>query len=55
MGKVKKSPDEMTFLEHLEDLRKRLIWSLIVAVFVALIPAFIFAKPFYVLAQPVTQ
>ena len=25
---TKKSPDEMTFLEHLEDLRKRLVWSL---------------------------
>ena len=33
----RKSPDEMTFLEHLEDLRKRLLHS-IVALFVAVIP-----------------
>jgi hypothetical protein len=24
MGKIKKTPDEMSFLEHLEDLRTRL-------------------------------
>ena len=29
MRKGKKSPDEMTFLEHLEDLRKRLFYSFI--------------------------
>ncbi len=55
MGKVKKSPDEMTFLEHLEDLRKRL-WYSFVAIFVVLIPAWFFSKQiFEVLAKPVTQ
>ena len=53
--KTKKSPDEMTFLEHLEDLRKRLVWSL-GAVFIAVIPAFMFAKPIYAfLSKPLTQ
>ena len=55
MGKAKKSPDEMTFLEHLEDLRKRLFYSFI-AVFVGVIPCWVFAKPLYnILARPVTQ
>ena len=55
MGKAKKSPDEMTFLEHLEDLRKRL-WYSFVAIFVAVIPAWIFSKDVYeILAKPVTQ
>jgi sec-independent protein translocase protein TatC len=55
MGKAKKSPDEMTFLEHLEDLRKRLFYSFI-AVFVGVIPCWIFAKPLYnILARPVTR
>ena len=36
MGMAKKSPDEMTFLEHLEDLRKRIFYSL-VAIFVVAI------------------
>ena len=52
---TKKSPDEMTFLEHLEDLRKRLVWS-IACLFVTVIPAFMFAKPIYAfLSQPLTQ
>jgi sec-independent protein translocase protein TatC len=55
MGKAKKSPDEMTFLEHLEDLRKRL-WYSFVAIFVAVIPAWIFSKEIYgILSRPVTQ
>ncbi len=55
MGKVKKSPDEMTFLEHLEDLRKRLIWA-IACLFVTVIPAFMFAKPIYSwMARPLTD
>ncbi len=54
-AKVKKSPDEMTFLEHLEDLRKRLIYSLI-ALFVGLIPGAIWASDiFNILTRPVTQ
>jgi sec-independent protein translocase protein TatC len=45
----------MTFLEHLEDLRKRLVWSL-GAVFIAVIPAFMFARPIYAfLSKPLTQ
>lgn len=55
MRKGKKSPDEMTFLEHLEDLRKRLFYSF-VALFVGLIPAWFFHKDLYnILAVPVTK
>lgn len=55
MRKRKKSPDEMTFLEHLEDLRKRLFYSFI-ALFVGLVPAWFFHKElFEILARPVTQ
>ena len=54
-GKAKKSPDEMTFLEHLEDLRKRVFYSA-VAIVVAVIPAWFFSKDIYkILARPVTQ
>jgi len=54
-GKAKKSPDEMTFLEHLEDLRKRVFYSA-VAIVVAVIPAWFFSKDIYkILASPVTQ
>lgn len=53
--KAKKSPDEMTFLEHLEDLRKRVFYSA-VAIVVAVIPAWFFSKDIYgILARPVTQ
>jgi sec-independent protein translocase protein TatC len=45
----------MTFLEHLEDLRKRLFYSF-VALFIGVIPGWIFAKDLYeLLARPVTQ
>jgi len=45
----------MTFLEHLEDLRKRLFYSFI-AVFAGVVPCWFFAKPLYnILARPVTQ
>jgi sec-independent protein translocase protein TatC len=45
----------MTFLEHLEDLRKRL-WYSFVAIFVAVIPAWIFSQDvFKLLSRPVTQ
>jgi len=55
MGKAKKSPDEMTFLEHLEDLRKRL-WYSFVAIFIAVIPAWMFSQDiFKALSKPVTQ
>ncbi len=55
LGKGRKSPDEMTFLEHLEDLRKRLFYSAI-AIVVGFIPCWIFAKRCYaILARPVTQ
>ena len=53
--KEKKSPDEMTFLEHLEDLRKRL-FNIFVGVFAALVPSWFFAKDLYrIIARPVTQ
>ena len=55
LGKGRKSPDEMTFLEHLEDLRKRLFYSA-VALFAGFIPGWIFSKQLYaILARPVTQ
>lgn len=55
MGKVKKSPDEMTFLEHLEDLRKRLFNSFL-AIIITLIPAWFFSRDvFKILARPVTK
>ena len=55
MGKATKSPDEMTFLEHLEDLRKRIFYSLI-ALFVAVIPGSIWASDiFNILTKPVTK
>jgi sec-independent protein translocase protein TatC len=45
----------MTFLEHLEDLRKRLFYSF-VALFIGFVPGWIFAKQLYaILARPVTQ
>ena len=44
----------MTFLEHLEDLRKRLFYSAI-AIVGGFIPCWIFSKQFYaILARPVT-
>jgi len=55
MRKGKKSPDRMTFLEHLEDLRKRIFYSFI-AIIVVVIPAWIVSKEIYdILARPVTQ
>lgn len=45
----------MTFLEHLEDLRKRLFYSFL-ALIIAVIPAWFFHKDIYnILARPVTQ
>jgi len=45
----------MTFLEHLEDLRKRL-WYSFVAIFVVVIPAWVFSQDiFKLLSRPVTQ
>jgi sec-independent protein translocase protein TatC len=45
----------MTFLEHLEDLRKRLFYSF-VALFIGFIPGWIFSKELYaILARPVTR
>jgi sec-independent protein translocase protein TatC len=45
----------MTFLEHLEDLRKRLFYSF-VALFIGFVPGWVFAKQLYaILARPVTQ
>jgi sec-independent protein translocase protein TatC len=55
MRKARKSPDEMTFLEHLEDLRKRLFLCFI-SVFVAVFPAYVFSKDIYrFLARPLTR
>ena len=55
LGKGAKSPDEMTFLEHLEDLRKRLFYSAI-ALLIAFVPGWIFAKQiFNILSEPVTK
>ncbi len=54
-GKGSKSPDEMTFLEHLEDLRKRLFYSAL-ALLAGFVPGWIFSKDLYgILARPVTR
>jgi sec-independent protein translocase protein TatC len=51
----KKSPDEMTFLEHLEDLRKRLFYSAI-ALLIGFFPCWMFReKIFEILSRPVMQ
>lgn len=45
----------MTFLEHLEELRKRIFYSFIILI-CAVIPAWFFSKDLYnILARPVTQ
>ncbi len=45
----------MTFLEHLEDLRKRLFYSF-VAIVIAVLPAWFFSKDIYnILSLPVTK
>ena len=55
MRKGRKTPDSMTFLEHLDDLRKRIFYSLI-AVIVAVIPAWFFHEEiFHILARPVLK
>ncbi len=55
MRKGRKSPDRMTFLEHLEELRKRIFYSFI-AIVVAVIPAWMFSKEvFNLLAVPVAR
>ncbi len=54
MRKGKKTPDNMTFLEHLDELRKRLLISFI-TIIVTAIPAWIYHKEIYnILALPVT-
>ena len=54
-GKGRKSPDEMTFLEHLEDLRKRLFYSAI-ALLIVFFPCWMFREKFFeILSRPVMQ
>jgi len=54
-GKGRKSPDEMTFLEHLEDLRKRLFYSAI-ALLIGFFPCWMFREKFFeILSRPVMQ
>lgn len=55
MGKAKKSPDEMTFLEHLDDLRKRIFYSSIAIVVATLAAWFFHEKIYEILSRPVTQ
>ncbi len=55
VGKGRKSPDEMTFLEHLDDLRKRLFYSAI-ALIVGVVPCWAFRETFFqILARPVMK
>ena len=55
MGKAKKTPDEMSFLEHLEELRKRIFRSFL-AVVMAVIPAWFFSKELYdILERPILK
>ncbi|MEW6366580.1 MAG: twin-arginine translocase subunit TatC [Acidobacteriota bacterium] len=52
---ARSDPDKMTFLEHLEELRARLLVS-VLAIFVAFIVCWIYSKPIFAfLAHPVTQ
>jgi len=45
----------MTFLEHLEDLRKRIFYSFL-SIVVLIVPAWVFSKDvFQILARPLTQ
>jgi len=46
MRKGKKSPDSMTFLEHLDDLRKRLFYSFLAIIF-TIFPAWFFHKQIF--------
>jgi sec-independent protein translocase protein TatC len=53
MRKGKKTPDNMTFLEHLDELRKRLFYSFITIIITA-VPAWIYHKEiFHILELPV--
>ena len=53
--KGRKNPDEMTFLEHLEDLRKRLFYSAIVLIG-GFFPCWAFREKFFeILSRPVMQ
>lgn len=55
MRKGKKSPDSMTFLEHLGDLRKRLFHSFLAIIF-TIFPAWFFHEQiFEILARPINQ
>ncbi len=55
MRKGKKYPDSMTFLEHLDDLRKRLFYSFLAIIF-TIFPAWFFHEQiFEILAFPVNQ
>jgi sec-independent protein translocase protein TatC len=55
LGKGRKSPDEMTFLEHLEDLRKRLFYSAI-ALIIGVLPCWAYRETiFKILAGPVMK
>ena len=55
MRKAPKSPDEMTFLEHLEDLRKRLFYSFIGILVATFVAWFFHEKIYEILSRPVTQ
>ena len=55
MKKSKKSPDGMTFLEHLDDLRKRLFHSFLAIVFTILPAWFFHEQIFDILARPINQ
>jgi len=55
MRKATKSPDEMTFLEHLEDLRKRLFYSFIAIIGATVVAWFFHEKLYEILSHPVTQ
>ncbi len=55
MRRSRKSPNEMTFLEHLEDLRKRIFYSFL-ALVAGLIPGWLVSKPLYnILSQPLVK
>lgn len=55
MRKGKKTPDSMTFLEHLDDLRKRLFHSFLAIIF-TIFPAWFFHEQIFdIIARPINQ
>ena len=55
MSKDKNSSDKMTLIEHLTELRKRLLWSFIILFLVFCISFYFADELFYFLAKPLVD